>query len=198
MRKNTQKTAVNLKKLEKKLILATRGHELLKEKQDSLIREFMGYTQKTTVARRKMNHHYSQFKVSYNQASLWFSSEELQNHLQVSSGQVKTRRELKNILGLSVPVFHMEETIEPMTTTNELLFEVIQHNKGLLQEMVAYTNLEKTCLILGEEIRSIRRRVNALEYRTIPSLNADIKAIKLKLDDQDRSEKARIMKRLQD
>lgn len=192
---NIQATNVTLKNMEHKHKLAKRGYELLKEKQDGLIHEFMIEIRKTTLLRKQFNLKFEILKRKYNQASLWYSQQELNNIINQVNQNPKIHKYSIHRLGLLVPQFeYHDDSNNKIKSNNELLRDVLHHSEGFLEMLVTLSNQEKLCLILADEIKGIRRRVNALEHKTIPELENTIKWIKLKLDDQARNEQARVMK----
>ena len=150
-RLNVNPTRMELSRLKKQLTTATRGHKLLKDKQDELMRRFIA---------------------------------------------------LQNILSVPVPkmIFDYDESVQeaPLdygyVNSNSELDQAFAKISSILPKLLALANVEKTCQLLSKEIEKTRRRVNALEYMTIPQLEETIYYIQMKLEENERGEITRLIK----
>ena len=111
--------------------------------------------------------------------------------------QVEMRNEM--VFGMSVPKFEIISESTPTQSSSifkshHRIDKMKQSHPKVRERLIALAELEKTCFILANEIRTTRRRVNSLEHRTIPQLDVTITYIRLRIDDQARSQQARVMK----
>lgn len=200
---NVNPTRVELRNLSERLKIASRGHALLKEKQDSLIRKFMGMIEDAQTQRRIVDDVMGKMFQSYQQASLTTDDEVLQILLNANQNRVEVEKRLHHVMGVKVPHLELKkeiadeddakETVESYCLTPTSLDEARRLQPTILEELMKLANIEKQCFLLGEEIIATRRRVNSLEFRTIPDLEETIAFIKMKIDDQERSQVAKLI-----
>ncbi len=198
-RLNVNPTRMVLNDLQKRRDIAKQGHKLLKEKQDSLIRQFMEYYDDAQNMRREIETDFALMSQDYVYASLEMDEEIINENLQEvnESLQVEMRNEM--VFGMSVPKFEIISESTPTQSSSifkshHRIDKMKQSHPKVRERLIALAELEKTCFILANEIRTTRRRVNSLEHRTIPQLDVTITYIRLRIDDQARSQQARVMK----
>ncbi len=198
-RLNVNPTRMVLNDLQKRRDIAKQGHKLLKEKQDSLIRQFMEYYDDAQNMRREIETDFALMSQDYVYASLEMDEEIIKENLQEvnESLQVEMRNEM--VFGMSVPKFEIISESTPTQSSSifkshHRIDKMKQSHPKVRERLIALAELEKTCFILANEIRTTRRRVNSLEHRTIPQLDVTITYIRLRIDDQARSQQARVMK----
>lgn len=192
-------TRANLYELQEKLKTATQGYQHLKEKQDNLIREFMKYYEKATILRKQFEEMMVHVRNHYNLASLEMNSSEIDWLLNASLDELVVDVKRHHVSGLVVPKLNYEsiiqqETIGSLIRSHSQIDRIQDQFPSLRSLMIELAEIETTCIIIAKEVQSTRRRVNALEHRTIPNLGDTISYIKLRIDDQTRSQQARIMK----
>ncbi|AMC94274.1 hypothetical protein AOC36_09900 [Erysipelothrix larvae] len=192
-------TRMEMRNLERKLQIASRGHKLLKEKQDSLVQRFLHLSEETKNQRRRVDYEFEKMYGLYHVASLNSDASHIEKHLSKKTldAHVDAHREHE----LGVRVLKYDLNIEDQEVSSRSVFtishEVLQIEAmyaQMLPELVKLAELEKRCMVLASEIKETRRRVNALEHRTIPDTKETIAYIKMKIDDHERSQKARVMK----
>ncbi|QIK57244.1 V-type ATP synthase subunit D [Erysipelothrix sp. HDW6A] len=198
-RLNVNPTRMVLNDLQKRLGIASQGHKLLKEKQDSLIRQFMVYFEQAQVLRKQIDTDFALMNRNYQYASLEMDESILDESLQQTQTKMHVERKQENVFGMSVPHYtireeQIEESSESLYWSHYRIDDIKKTHPEMKQHLIELAQLEKTCFILAKEIKSTRRRVNALEYKTIPQLEETITYIKLRIDDQVRSQQARVMK----
>ncbi|MBP1040061.1 V-type ATP synthase subunit D [Vagococcus sp. BWB3-3] len=196
---NVNPTRMEQKRLSERLQVATRGHTLLKEKQDSLIRKFMSLIDQAKNKRRGVEDRMGKLFVSYQEASIISDDQVLQQSLNATEQRMEVAIKLTSILGIKVPKMSLvekaatEEAQSYFLTPGEL--DIIQEmSKEVSQEVIELAAIEKQCFLLGEEIIATRRRVNSLEFKTIPDLEETIHYIKMKIEDTERSQIAKMIK----
>lgn len=200
---NVNPTRVELKNLSERLKIAARGHALLKEKQDSLIRKFMGMIEDAQTQRRVVDEVMGKMFHHYQQASLLSDDEVLQILLNAHQERLEVEKRLHHVMGVKVPHLELKRGAATKEVTSEgmesyflapaPLDEVRRLQPDIVEELIKLANIEKQCFLLGEEIIATRRRVNSLEFRTIPDLEETIAFIKMKIDDQERSQVAKLI-----
>ena len=196
---NVNPTRAELRTLTERLQIAARGHKLLKEKQDSLIRRFMEFTDQTRVQRRLVEEKMNRIFKSYRLASLASDDALLQLSLNSADKKMEVHTKLSDVLGIRVPQYELEkkpegERFSSIFLTPEVWENLDETENQLGQEIIRLSEMEKTCSLIGQEIVATRRRVNALEFRTIPDLEETIAYIKMKIDDADRSQISKLIK----
>jgi H(+)-transporting ATP synthase, vacuolar type, subunit D len=201
-RLNVNPTRMELSRLNKKLDTAERGHKLLKDKLDELVRQFILLVKKNQLTRKKMEDTLQIAMFDYVMASSSMSDAVLEEVFAIPMNEISLDVQTKTIMNIDVPIFHTiyaEENDENlfsygfMSTTSEL---DVSLNKlsSVLPVMLDLAEIEKTCQLLAEEIERTRRRVNALEFMTIPQLNETIDYIKMKLAENERDVITRMLK----
>lgn len=192
-------TRMELRNLKSRLAIASRGHTLLKEKQDSLIQEFMRLSEEARVLRRQVEAQFVRVHESYRRVSLVGDDAIIQKSLMNQEHNLNVGLYRDHVLSLRVPRFEIDAHEVDMGeyslfALSKDIDDISEEYKDLLPKLIELTQLEKTCFMLAGEIKATRRRVNALEYRTIPDIRDTIAFIAMKIDDHERSQKARVMK----
>lgn len=191
-------TRMQLNQLQEKKLIAQRGYDLLKEKQDALIRSFMQHSEQARVLRRQVESSFAQIYQAYRQASLITDQRLLSRSFFQAPKPVEVEITRDYILNLRIPKFNYQQT-PPTTNTISLLAlpsvldGVAKQTPELITMLVELAQHEKACLLLANEIKQTRRRVNALKYKTIIDLEDTIKYIKLRIDDNEREQKSRFI-----
>lgn len=200
--KTINPTRMELTRLKGRLRTAVRGHKLLKDKRDELMRQFMDMVRKNRQLRKKVEEGLAGANAALAVASAVMSPEMLQQALLYPKQGVELDMELKNIMSVYVPVYSFKTRtadsadIYPygFAQTSGELDDALSALSGVFQDMLELAQAEKTTQLLAEEIEKTRRRVNALEYVMIPELQTNIRFISMKLEENDRSTKVRLMK----
>lgn len=195
-------TRMELTRLKARLKTATRGHKLLKDKRDELMRQFMESVRKNRELRAKVEKGLEEANKAFSAASAVMSPEMLRQALLYPKQSVELGVEYKNIMSVNVPVYDFktkssdESEIYPygFAQTSGELDDAIGALAEVFRDMLELAEAEKTTQLIAEEIEKTRRRVNALEYVMIPETQANIKVIKMKLEENDRSTTVRLMK----
>lgn len=200
---NVNPTRMELANLKKRLNLASRGHKLLKDKQDELMRQFIQLIRKNNELRNQVEEKLEKAMQSFAMAKSLLHENYIEELMAVPSQSVSLNIDRKNIMSVRVPQmnFHYEGHTED---ASELSYGYLNSNGELdltfeylvevMPEMLELAEIEKTCQLMADEIEKTRRRVNALEYMTIPQLEETIYFIRMKLDESERSAITRLMK----
>ena len=190
-----------LSELKKRLVTAKRGHKLLKDKQDELMRQFINLIKENKKLRVEVEKELSDSFKSFLLASATMSPLFLESAISFPKTKIAVEMNLKNIMSVNVPEMkfvkeEMEGSIFPygfVQTSAELDDTVIKLQK-VLDNLLSLAEIEKSCQLMADEIEKTRRRVNALEYSTIPNLEETVKDIRMKLDENERATITRLMK----
>ena len=198
---NVNPTRMELTRLKKQLSTAMRGHKLLKDKRDELMRQFMDVVKLNKELRLKVEEGMTGAFASLTVASTIMSPEMLEQALLYPRQSVELGMSFKNIMSVNVPKIEFEEhevvnSFYPygMLGTVGELDVAVDKLASVLPSLVKLAQLEKTCNMLADEIEKTRRRVNALEYVMIPQMEETIKYITMKLDENERGNLTRLMK----
>ncbi len=194
---NVNPTRMELMNLKRKLKNAVRGHKLLKDKQDGLMKTFMTIIRQTRDMRRVVENKLGNAFDSMALASAMMYPEMLKLALRSSQVQTNLGVSTKNVMGVRVPEFKAETKGDPINygfaqTSGDLELALKKLN-DCFAELLQLAELEKTAENLAIEIEKTRRRVNALEYSMIPDQKETIKFIQMKLDESARSGVVQIM-----
>ena len=201
-RLNVNPTRMVLTGLKKRLKTARRGHKLLKDKRDELMKRFLDIVRENKRLREEVEHKVGIVHSRFVMARALMNSEVLEEALMFPKVEVNLKASTKNIMSVDVPVLEYttegggEGDIYPYgfaNTTGEL-DEAIATLSELVPELLKLAEMEKSAQLLADEIEKTRRRVNALEYVLIPNLEETIKYIVMKLDENERSNLTRLMK----
>ena len=195
-------TRMVLNQLKGRLKTATRGHKLLKDKRDELMRQFMDVVKKNKELRLRVEAGLTEAFGALTVASAVMSPEMLEQALMYPRQSVELEMGFKNIMSVNVPEysFHTRNAdpgeIYPygFAQTSGELDIAMQSMSRVFEDMLELAQIEKTMQLLAEEIEKTRRRVNALEYVMIPDMKENIKFITMKLEENDLSTKVRLMK----
>ena len=191
-------TRMELMRLKKRLTLARRGHKLLKDKQDELVRNFLEIIEDTKRLRLEVDDEILEVFQSYSVAEGLLGGAQMESLFFVPGAETSLQSKLKSIMNVKVPKFSVEIRGDPydygVSASSVLVDRCVSRFGKLLQSLLKLAELEKTSILLAEEIEKTRRRVNALEYILIPNIQDTIKYITMKLAEMDRSNLTRIMK----
>lgn len=191
-----------LNQLKGRLKTARRGHKLLKDKRDELMRQFMDVIRKNKELRLRVDEGLSEAFGALQVASSIMSPEMLEQALLYPRQSVELSVAYKNIMSVNVPQYSFTTKnndpaeIYPygFAQTSGELDDALDCLARVFNDMLELAEVEKTMQLLAEEIEKTRRRVNALEYSTIPTLEANIRYITMKLEENENSTKVRLMK----
>ncbi|MBZ6527384.1 V-type ATP synthase subunit D [Aerococcaceae bacterium DSM 111021] len=198
---NVNPTRMELARLKDRLALASRGHDVLKDKQDGLMRSFIELVRENNAYRQEVEGHLKKGMQNFALAKALLHEEYLEQISLVPQYDVTVDVQKENMMSVKVPKMHFssddhdnESLNYGYINSNADLDETLQEFSDVLPKMLKLAELEKTSQLLANEIERTRRRVNALHERTIPDLEETIKTIHMKLDENERAEITRLMK----
>lgn len=195
-------TRMVLNQQKARLKTATRGHKLLKDKRDELMRQFMDVVRRNRELRDKVEAGLTEAFAALTVASAVMSPEMLEQAILYPRQSVELDMSFKNVMSVNVPVYDFKtKTAEAgdifpygFAQTSGELDDAIEALSGVFEDMLELAQVEKQMQLMAQEIEKTRRRVNALEYVMIPQCQENIKYISMKLEENDRSSKVRLMK----
>ena len=195
-------TRMVLNQLKGRLKTASRGHKLLKDKRDELMRQFMDVVRRNKVLRQRVEAGLTEAFGALTVASAVMSPEMLSQALMYPRQSVELGMTYKNMMSVNVPQYSFTtKNADPgeiypygFTQTSAELDLAMQSMSRVFEDMLELAQVEKTMQLLAEEIEKTRRRVNALEYVMIPEMEENIKYISMKLSENENATKVRLMK----
>ena len=192
-------TRMELTRLKKRLTTAVRGHKLLKDKLDELMKNFFDLVEENQRLRIKVEENLATALGGFAMARAIISRSVLEAAITTSRGEADLEASTTSQTGVEVPVFTLGMTPATgngfgLTETSAEFDEAIALLANSFQSMVELAQVEKTVELMAAEIQQTRRRVNALEYVLIPQIKEQIKYISMKLDENERSNLTRLMK----
>ena len=199
--KTVNPTRMELTRLKGRLKTARRGHKLLKDKRDELMKQFMDVVRRNRALRAKVEQGLKEANAAFTVAAALMGPEVLEDALSCPRRSVSLEVSTRNIMSVNVPVFTFQtdsgdDALLPygFAQTSGELDDAVDAMSSVFQDMLRLAEVEKTNQLLAEEIEKTRRRVNALEYVKIPEMQANIKYITMKLDENERGNLTRLMK----
>ena len=200
---NVNPTRMELTKLKVRMVTAKRGHKLLKDKQDELMRRFILMIRRNKLLREEVEKELTEVFKGFLIASAIMSPEFLEEAVSFPKEEITVDIKKKNVMSVNVPVMNFIRklgddpgSIYPYgyAQTSSDLDDAISRLYAIMPKLLELAEVEKSCQPMADEIEKTRRRVNALEYRTIPELVETVKFIRMKLDENERITTTRLMK----
>lgn len=199
-RLNVKPTRMELSVLKKRLKTSTRGHKLLKDKQDELMRRFIDLIKENNRLRRSVEERLTSAMQQFVLAKSVLSEPFIEEAFALPTHAVSLQIDHDNIMSVKVPKLHVHlpETRDAfqygLLNSNSEMDQAVVALNQVSQDLLTLTEIEKTCQLLADDIEKTRRRVNALEHMIIPQLQETIAYIHMKLEENERSNIIRMMK----
>lgn len=199
---NVNPTRMELTNLKRKLVTARRGHKLLKDKRDELMRNFLDMVRENKALRIKVEKGIKEANQAMSVARCVMSDKALDVALMLPTQEMHLEESRKNLMSVMIPQFDVkfrtanENDIYSYGFANSSgeLDTAVKALSDIMPDMIKLAELEKSCRLMADEIERTRRRVNALEHIMIPRYEETIKYIAMKLDENERSNTTRLMK----
>lgn len=199
---NVNPTRMELARLKKQLNTATRGHKLLKDKRDELMRQFLERVRENKVLREQVEAGLREANRHFVLASAAMQKEQLDAALLSPKQEVGLKVSTRNVMSVETPQFHPVARTEEASDrfpygfafTSFELDDAVSLLAELLPTMLRLAECEKAVQLMAAEIEKTRRRVNALEHVMIPRMRESIRYITMKLEENDRASRTRLMK----
>ena len=195
-------TRMELKKLKGKLTTARRGHKLLKDKRDELMKQFLDIVREAKELRESLSGRFEDVYARFETAAALTDSKMMSEALLMPGAEGELEVGEKSIMSVSVPTFEYKTLSAGESGgagygyafTSGELDDAVRAVSRVSGDLVRLAQLEKSALLLCDEIERTRRRVNALEYIMIPNYERTVKSITMKLDENERGSQTRLMK----
>lgn len=195
-------TRMELTRLKKKLVTASRGHKLLKDKRDELMRQFLDMARENMELRKKVEAGIKAANTNFVIAKAGMNEQTLSTALMAPKQEVRIALGDRNVMSVDIPVYDYKTKsansndiyLYGFAFTSGELDDAVKSLSDILPDMLRLAEVEKSCQMLAAEIEKTRRRVNALEHVIIPETREGIKYISMKLDENERSTQVRLMK----
>lgn len=195
-------TRMELTRLKKKLVTASRGHKLLKDKRDELMRQFLDMARENMELRKKVEAGIKAANTNFVIAKAGMNEQTLSTALMAPKQEVRIALSDRNVMSVDIPVYDYKTKSANSNDiysygfafTSGELDDAVRSLSDILPDMLRLAEVEKSCQMLAAEIEKTRRRVNALEHVIIPETREGIKYISMKLDENERSTQVRLMK----
>ena len=199
---NVNPTRMELTNLKRKLVTARRGHKLLKDKRDELMRQFLSLVKENKALRIKVEDGIKKANVHMALARSSMDDKSLSVALMMPSQKMSVDVKEKNVMSVIVPEYETEMKSAKdgeicsygYAFTSCDLDEAVKALSDIMPDMIKLAQTEKQCQLMAGEIEKTRRRVNALEHVMIPQYEDTIKYIEMKLDENERATTMRLMK----
>lgn len=195
-------TRMELTRLKKKLVTAVRGHKLLKDKRDELMRQFLDKVRENKALREEVETALVSANQNFMLARAGMPDEMLNTALLAPKQELTISAGTQNVMSVEIPDFDFKTRTPDQNdmysygfafTTGDLDDAILSLSE-IFPKMLKLAEVEKSCQLMAAEIEKTRRRVNALEHVMIPELQTNIKYITMKLDENERSTQIRLMK----
>ncbi len=197
---NVNPTRMELKKLKGRLKTATRGHKLLKDKSDEMIRRFSVLIKLNKTLRDEVNLALGEVLKEFAYAKGQLSKGALENAFMMPTSTLQITRGVTSVMNVEVPSLSVKENKSGedypyafSQITSEADYSVKRISE-VIAKLVKLAEVEKQVAMLAIEIEKNKRRVNALEHVMIPQLQETISYITSKLDENERASITRLMK----
>lgn len=200
VRLNVKPTRMELNNLKERLKTAERGHKLLKDKRDELMRRFISLIRENNQLRKEVESYLIDNLKAFAVAKSLKNSLMVEELFSIPSKEIELFVEKENIMSVTVPRMYMNITSQnenseySYLSSNSEMDDVFATMNSLIDKLLRLAEVEKTCQLMADEIEKTRRRVNGLEYSIIPNLSETIHYIELKLEEAERANLVRIMK----
>lgn len=196
---NVNPTRMEMKRLQARLKTATRGHKLLKDKTDEMIRQFITLAEQNKRLRKSTEQQLASALTAFAVAKSVTDGRVVDEAILMPSRKVTLSCSKRKVMGIDVPKIDINDSMGELypysfLTVTAQLDDSIRGLNEVLHKLIELAETEKACNMLADEIERNKRRVNALENIMIPQLTETIKYIKMKLDESERSATVRLMK----
>jgi len=188
---------MELLRLRRRLSLARRGHKLLKDKRDELMRQWLGLIDEVKNLRLEIEKEFQSILERFVLAKAGKGAYQTEQELLLPSKKIEVSVERRNVMSVNIPEYTsvVSNKIIPygyLNTSGEMDIALNNFDK-FIDKLLKLAGKEKMLQLMALEIEETRRRVNALEYKLIPDMTDTINYITMKLDEAERSNLVRLM-----
>ncbi|MDR1916604.1 MAG: V-type ATP synthase subunit D [Synergistaceae bacterium] len=194
---NVNPNRMELSRLKKRVVVAKRGHKLLKDKQDALIKEFLQKAREVKALREDVERELLLCYQSFQMARAQTIPAMIEQSLLMAGGETSVQVSYKNVMSVNIPHFQLSEQAVQLSyglaSSPGSLDVALERFSRIIRRLVELAAEEKGLKLMALEIERTRRRVNALEHVMIPSFTEAIRSISMKLEENERSTLSRLM-----
>jgi V/A-type H+-transporting ATPase subunit D len=194
---NVNPNRMELSRLKKRVIVAKRGHKLLKDKQDALIKEFLQKAREVKALREDVERELELCYHSFRTARAQTLPSMIEQSLLLAGGATNVRVSYQNVMSVNIPRFVLPERAVRLSyglaSSPGSLDVALERFSLVIRRLVELAAAEKGLKLMALEIERTRRRVNALEHVMIPSFTEAVRSISMKLEENERSVLSRLM-----
>ena len=191
-------TRMELSRIKRKLATAQRGHKLLKDKRDELMRQFLEMINECAALRESVEQRLEKSNKALTAARAEMSEEAVNVALAAPKNDMDVAASVRNVMSVRIPSLSLNAYNEApsygFAYTSESLDVAAEEMRSLIPDMLTLAEKEHACRLMADEVEKTRRRVNALEHVTIPEAQRDIRYITMKLSENERANQTRLMK----
>jgi V/A-type H+-transporting ATPase subunit D len=197
MAKQVNATRMELLRLKKRLNVARRGHKLLKQKQDELLRILQKTIEELSSMREEVEKQLSEALKQFFLARAYEDKNIFEGSFLMLDANIELSKEIQKVMNVPLPVYQKSFKGELVSygfaMTSPSLDIALKNLMKVFEKLIQMAQLEKRILLLAEEMDKTRRRVNALEYILIPEIESSVREINMKLEEREREKNSRLM-----
>ncbi|MEM2928471.1 MAG: V-type ATP synthase subunit D [Nitrososphaerota archaeon] len=184
-------TRMELLKLKKSLEVAIRARNLLEEKRNVLAMELLDYIKKINLAQEKIDEKIRKAHNAFLEAQMVLGKIGIRSAIvSISPDRFTIEEKYRSIMGIRIPMLNLiENKIQipyNFLSTPSKLDEVAFHMNEVIKTTIEVAEAQATIKKLAEELKRIKRRVNALDRIIIPRIRNRIKYIEERLSEMER------------
>ena len=191
-------TRMELSRIKKKLVTAQRGHKLLKDKRDELMRQFLEMIHDCAALRAGVEERLASCNMAFTAARAEMSEEAVNVALSAPKYEMEVEATEQNVMSVGIPKVTLRAYNDApsygFAFTALSLDAATEELRALMPDLILLAEKEHACRLMADEVEKTRRRVNALEHVTIPEAQRDIRYITMKLGENERANQTRLMK----
>lgn len=193
-------TRMELTRTKRRLATADRGHKLLKDKQDEMVRQFITLVRRNEQMRRELEPQLVSAQREFAMARALMDGQAMEAAVMTPAVSIEVEASTRNIMSVRVPALRVKQGERSDTLpygfadTSAQLDHAVATITQIMPRLIELAEVEKTCERLADEIEKTRRRVNALEYVMIPQMHQTVRTITMKLEENERGNISRLMK----
>jgi len=197
MAKQVNATRMDLLRLKKRLNVAKRGHKLLKQKQDELLRILQKTIEELSSMREEIEKQLSEALKQFFLARAYEDKNIFEGSFLMLDADIELSKEIQKVMNVPLPIYRKSFKGELVSygfaMTSPSLDIALKNLMKVFEELIQMAQLEKRIILLAEEMDKTRRRVNALEYILIPEIKSSVREINMKLEEREREKNSRLM-----
>jgi V/A-type H+-transporting ATPase subunit D len=195
--KVTRPTKIELIRLRRRLVLASRIQKIIKDRVSILILEFLQIARQTVETKRRLLGDFVENYKALSIAAGYHGYLILEKELSATERDLDIATGLRNVGGVRIPAFELKEEGEgvrrySLADTSSWLDQGADLSTRCLETIIELAELQRGMELLGREINRTKRILNALEYLIIPGLKVTVKYLYMKFEERDREEKSRL------